>query len=256
MSGIATAAVVVGAVGAAVQSDAARRAAHTQADAANQANNTQLEMFNQQREDQAPWREAGGESINALLNGLGLGEGGTGQGPLNKPFSMSDFAVDPGYQFTQQQGELGLDRALAAQGRFGSGALLKDAMQFNQGLAGTQYQNAFDRYMQQQTSSFNRLASIAGLGQNSVTALGNQSAVVGGQMGQNIVGAGNANAAGTIGQGNALSSGMNGAFNNILMAQYMKNWNNPSTSYSAQNDSYMAVNPSQDPFGPDASLGG
>lgn len=221
------AALVTGAASSITSADAARRAAHTQADAARDANNTQLQMFEEQRADQAPWREAGGTAVNSLLTGLGLNEDGNGVGPLNKPFSMADFNVDPGYNFAREQGELGLDRALAAQGRFGSGALLKDSMEFNQGLAAQQYQNAFDRYMQQQTSSFNRLASIAGLGQNSVTALGNQSAQVGGQIGSNIVGAGNALASGIVGQSNAITSGLGNTFNNILLSQYMRNWNTP-----------------------------
>lgn len=128
---------------------------------------------------------------------------GLGYGALLRPFGMSDFQADPGYQFRQQEGEKGLQRARAASGGLGSGAFLKDAMRFNQGLATDEYGRSFDRYRLNQGDTFNRLASLAGIGQTATNQTSAAAGNFGSQIGSNIIGAGNARAAGQVGSANA-----------------------------------------------------
>jgi hypothetical protein len=55
--------------------DASRSAANTQADASKAGTAAQLQMFNTTNAQQAPYRQAGYNSLDALLRGLGIGGG-------------------------------------------------------------------------------------------------------------------------------------------------------------------------------------
>lgn len=61
----------------------------------------------------------------------------------------TDVQNDPGYQFTQAQGEQALNRSLGARGSLFSGAALKEAADYNQGLAARFYQDAYNRNQNQ-----------------------------------------------------------------------------------------------------------
>lgn len=91
-------------------------------------------------------------------------------GSLMKKFSMSDYQEDPGYQFRLSEGMKGLDRSAAARGGLQSGAALKAAANYSQNAASNEYGNAYNRYNQDQGNQFNRLASVAGLGQTANSA--------------------------------------------------------------------------------------
>jgi hypothetical protein len=81
-------------------------------------------------------------------------------------------------------------------------------MRFNQGLASQDYGAAFDRFNVGQTNTFNRLASIAGIGQIAANQTGAAASNFGSQIGSNIIGAGNATAAGQVGSANAINNGL------------------------------------------------
>src|SRR5437660_1539723 len=91
-------------VGAGASIYSANKAAGAQESAANQASSTQLQMYNQSRADQAPWRQAGGQALNALSQWYGLGGvGSAGMGDPNAPAANTPPApqgYDPssGYQ--------------------------------------------------------------------------------------------------------------------------------------------------------------
>lgn len=133
--------------------------------------------------------------------------GGTGlpTGYLSQTFGPDQFraGVDPGYQWRLQQGAQGVMNTAAAGSGSLSGPALKALMEYNQGAASQEYGAAFDRFQTQQGNIFQRLSSIAGLGQNAAAGVGNQAVATGGNIGANIVGAGNAAAAGQIGAANA-----------------------------------------------------
>lgn len=122
----------------------------------------------QQRMSQASGMGAGG---TAGAPGNGLLQTGMGAGDLMRRFGMADFQEDPGYAFRQQQGQQQIDRQAAARGGLISGAALKATQRFGQDLASQEYQNAYNRFNTDQTSRFNRLASLAGIGQTANNAL-------------------------------------------------------------------------------------
>lgn len=130
-------------------------------------------------------------------------------GELLKDFTLADFQADPGYQFRLSEGEKGINRAAAARGLFNSGPGYKNLLRFNQGLASDEFTNAFNRNRLSKTDKFNRLASIAGIGQTSTEQLGNQSSVLGQSLANNITGAGNARASGYVGGANAITGAIN-----------------------------------------------
>lgn len=61
---------------------------------------------------------------------------------------MEALMSDPGYQFQLQQGQQALDRSLASRGLGQSGAALKAAQQYGQGLANQTYNDYFNRQSQ------------------------------------------------------------------------------------------------------------
>jgi hypothetical protein len=77
-------------------------------------------------------------------------------------------------------------------------------------MASQEYQNAFNRFQINRGNQLNPLLSIAGLGQTSTGQAGQQGTNYANQAMGNITGAGNAQAAGQIGQANALTSGIAG----------------------------------------------
>lgn len=204
MSFLVTAAIVggVGAVGniagSVIQGNAANSAADKQAAAAAQANALQERMYNQTRSDQEPWRTAGAGALSQLQDPL-----------FQKSFTMADYQQDPGYDFRMQEGQKALERSAAAKGGLQSGGTLKALSRYGQDYASNEYQNAYNRFTNDQTQRFNRLSSIAGLGQNANAQLGAAGQNYAGQYGQNVTGAANAAGAADIAGANAWASGLN-----------------------------------------------
>jgi outer membrane lipoprotein SlyB len=103
-------------------------------------------------------------------------------------------------------------------------------MSFNQGLAASNYSSYFNQFQTQQNNIFNRLNSIATMGQNAAGNLG----TAGTQLGTGIAQA-QAGAAGSI------AGGIAGASNNIgqsiLLSNLMNN-NNGQNPYAPDNTSF------------------
>lgn len=202
---IAAAVVGSAAIGAAASSRAAGKASDAQEKASKRASDTELAMFEQNREDYAPWREAGVGALSQLTEGTQPG------GEYLRDFSMADFEQDPGYAFRREEGMRGIESSAAGRGGLLSGATLKALSKYGQGLASEEYGNAYNRYNADLDRRFNRLSGIAGTGQTAtrdVAQLGSQAAA---NIGQNQIGAGNARASGYVGQANAIG----GAINNV-----------------------------------------
>lgn len=142
-------------------------------------------------------------------------------GSLLKPFSMDDFHLDPGIQFQTQQGNQALMNSQAAKNGVLSGGALKDLIAYNQGMAGTGYQSAYDRYMANKQFTLSSLMGVAGLGQNAAANVGNNSATVSNGIANTITGAGNAQAAGIVGSANALSGAASGAGNAYFLSSLL-----------------------------------
>lgn len=120
--------------------------------------------------------QATGTAANARLSDL-LGTSGnvsaSDYGTLGKDFNPGDLTQDPGYQFQLQQGTQALDRQQAAKGGYFSGSALKAAQDYGQGLADTTYNNAYQRYLQQQQQQYGMLAGQSGAGQQAASSAAN-----------------------------------------------------------------------------------
>ena len=197
-------------------SQASKSAASTQANAAAQASDAQRAMFERQVELQEPFRQAGLKGQNRLLELLGLSEDKTAPGYgkyATAEFGMDKFTADPGYAFRMSEGMKALERSAAARGGLLSGATLKGTQRYGQDLASQEYQNAFNRYQAERAGTLNPYQALAGTAQTSANTLTNAAGNLGQQLGSNIIGAGNAQAAGQIGQANAIVGGLGQGIN-------------------------------------------
>jgi hypothetical protein len=111
-------------------------------------------------------------------------------GSLLKPFGIEDFQKDPGYDFRMNEGAKVLQSGAAARGGLFSGGAGKALERYGQDYASNEYGKASDRYVANQTNQFNRLASVAGVGQTAANQSGAATANFGAQAGSNIIGAG------------------------------------------------------------------
>lgn len=210
-AGIGAAGVIGGSI---LSANAAGHAADTQAGAARYAADLQNQQYQQTRQDQQPWRDAGNTALSQM-----------GNPDFQKTFSMQDFQQDPGYQFRMDQGMQALQRSAAARGGLMNGGTLKGLTDYSQNAASNEYQNAYNRFNTDNSTRFNRLASIAGLGQ---TANG-QTAAAGmnyaNQAGEAAMGGANAQGAAGIAGANAISGGLSGLGNTAMQYGIMSRFN-------------------------------
>lgn len=171
-----------------LQSRAAKKAASAQGTAESQAAQMNLDMFKQIRSDLAPYRETGGRALGALEDLFIPGEDGDAP-------DYSEFFKSPGYQFRFDEGLRGLDRSAAARGRLQSGGYGRELTRYGQGVASEEFNNYA-----------NRLAGLAGMGQNAAAQTGQLGLAATGAAGQHIANAGTARASGYVGQANALAA--------------------------------------------------
>lgn len=223
MSWIAAAIIGGSLIGGVVSSNASRSAANTQRDAANKATDTQLSMFNTINDQQKPWREAGQSSLADIMKGFGDG------GYFTHQFGAADLKSNlaPNYEFMRDQGIGATTNMANAMGGLG-GNSLKAVNDYAQNYASNAYQQAFQNYNAQRTDIFNRLASIAGLGQTAGSAASTGAPAFASGISNTITGAGNAIAAGTVGQANAVTGGINNAMGWYQLNRIM---NQPGASY-------------------------
>lgn len=125
----------------------------------------------------------------------------------------------PGFQFQSQWGTKTAQNALAAEGLGGStGPLAKAISDYNNGLAGTYYNNYFNQLMQ---------GVNVGLETNQMNA--GQATSVGYSGANSLTNAGNAAASGILGSAGALSNGLTGAAgsasNALLLNSLLNNGN-------------------------------
>lgn len=198
------------------------KAAGAQKDAAQMASDATLTAQREALEAQKPFLEGGYAATNKLLDLLGLSKNtaAEGFGSLNNQFSFKpeDLTQAPGYQFQLQQGQEALDRKAAAGGGFYSGAALKAAQGFGQNLAGTtfdnEYNRAFNAFQTNRANTLNPLQALAGQGQTAANNTGAIQQNTGNSLANLYTGLGNAQGAAAISGANSIG----GAINNGLAA--------------------------------------
>lgn len=145
---------------------------------------------------------------------------------LSRSFTEKDFWDDPvtklSYQFGLDEGRKGISRQASATGSLDSGKILKELTRFGTDYAGTKGNESFNRFNINQDKTFNRLASLAGVGQSAAQQTGAQAIATGQSIGNNIMGAGNARAASAIGMGNALTGAAGQGLNFWQQSQAMR----------------------------------
>ena len=152
-----------------LQANAANTASQQQATQATNALNQQKQMFGVAQNALNPYINAGSTALPTL------------QALLTPGTSADELAQMPGFKFQSDYGTMAAENALSAQGLGGStGPVAKAVSDYNNGLAGTYYNN-----------TINNLMGFAGLGANAGSALAG-------------------NAAGTLGSATALAGGING----------------------------------------------
>ena len=233
-------------VGSLISANAAKGAASTQANAANRAADISQQQWEATNAQQQPYRTTGYSALNYIA---GMGEGqspyydmqgnimGTTPGsgymfqkyPEYKPFTNADLNANlaPNYEFQLKQGQGATNAAYNASGGTVSGNAFKGMQDYTQNYAAGAYQNALNNYMLQQqqgynqftgqqTNQYNRLASMAGLGQTSLGQTTNAGVVNASNVGSQLVNAGTANASGQVGTANAITGGMSNLSNMYL----------------------------------------
>lgn len=157
-------------------------------------------------------------------------------GPFQAP-TLQQAEQMPGYQFQLQQGNQLLQQSAAAKGNLLTGGTAEALNQFGQGLAQTDYNNLynqaltgydtnFNAFQQNQANQYNRLASLAGVGQQTAGQLGTlgQNASNGitsnllgtaSAIGQQYNNAAAANASGIVGSANAWGGALGNSAGNL-----------------------------------------
>lgn len=162
-------------------------------------------------------------------------------GRFTEQFRPSDITLDPSYQFRVEQGLRALKASRAATGMLQTGQGLQDIVNYGQQAGAQEYQAAYDRFMRNQEVAYNRLASLAGVGQTATGAASQAGTMAGQQIGSNIMagqgaasnyltGGAAAQAAGAVGQANAITGALGGGLQNWMGLQYL---NRPSIGYTA-----------------------
>lgn len=182
----------------------ARKGAKAQSSAAENATQVEWDMYEQSRTDQMPWLNQGKTSLNQLAGLMAPGK------QLARSFGSADFRADPGYQFRLREGMRGVENSAAARGGLLSGNALKALANYSQQSASNEYMNAYNRFNNDQSNLYNRLAGLANTGQTTANSLGALGSNTAQSVGQNLMTAGQARASGYAGQANAV----NGMINN------------------------------------------
>jgi len=176
-----------------IGASAASSAANTQSQAARYAADLQHQQYEQTRSDLLPYNSAGQQATGQIQ----------AMNPFNFAPTQAQLESTPGYQFNLSQGLLANQNSASARGLGISGAALKGADTFAQGLAGNTYQQQFGNALQTYGTNLGRLQDLATRGENAGAQTGTIGAQLAGNAGQALIGGANASAAGQIGVANA-----------------------------------------------------
>lgn len=176
----------------------------------------------------------------------------TGDGDLLRKFTLEDFEADPvtklSMQFGLDEGNKALRRTLGASGMARSGAAVKALTKFNSDYAGSKAGESRNRFVQDQDLVFNRLSGVAGTGQTATQNTAALGANMATNVGQNIVGAGNARGAAAIAGGNAMTGALNSTANAIQTKYLIDGMRTPQPSFSAPSAPRFAMDNAYENF--------
>jgi hypothetical protein len=215
-------------------------AANAGASASNNAANMTQGRYDTTRGDLLPYTQAG-QSVLPNLTSLAT-SGPTGGGPnyldmasgmLPPQMTEAQLVTTPGYQFNLSQGLKAVQNSAAAKGLGVSGSAMKGAATFATGLADSTYQNQFANAQTRFSDAinlnttqqgnlqnqFNRLNSVATLGENAGAQTGSTGASLANTSSNALMQGGAYQAAGATGTANAAQSAIGNATSNYLLQQ-------------------------------------
>jgi hypothetical protein len=207
--------------------NAAGKASDAQVAASREAIAEQRRQFDIGQANLAPYRDVGTKGLYLLSDYLGLPTppgstvtpSGT-TGSLLKPFDF-DITKDPGYQFRLGEGTKAIENSGAARGMQLSGATMKELLRYGSDYASGEFNAAFNRDLATKNQNYSALTGAAGIGigaTNTGVQAGQQTAA---GIANTMTGIGNAQAAGAIGQANAIQGGVNNISQAYLLKQIM-----------------------------------
>lgn len=188
--------------GAKAQVEAGDRAALLEKESADKQLELQRQIWEKQQADQKPYLEQGTYGINTL-------------GALMRPGADTSAILknDPSYQFRLKQGQQALDRSSAARGMGYSGAQMKAAQDFGQGMASQEFNNYYNRLAGLAQGGQQAANTLGGMGSNYANSAGNTFANLSNAQ-SNILGQqANARASGYAAKANAITGGLNSLTN-------------------------------------------
>ena len=192
VAGVATVA------GSVISANAADKAARTQADSAEAANQTALQEQQNAQQFLQPYQGAG-QSVLPQLQAILSGDS----------TALNNL---PGYQFALSQGQQAITNSSAG-GSLGGNTLA--ALQNNAIGTANQYVG----------QDVNMLQNFANMGANAAGGQASGALQTGQTIGQNLIGAGNAMAAGQVGVANAITGGINSGLNAYQQNQILQGLN-------------------------------
>ena len=215
-AGIGAAAVSAG-VGAVASSSAASKEAGATKSAAAAANNAQTANLQQTTMLNAPAVAVGNNALTDIADASGS------NGLAGQAYASSLFQTDPGYQFDLTQGEKAVDNGAAARGLVTSGANIKGETDYAEGVADNAY-----------SSWYNRLSSLANLGQNAIASDANAGAGAANNISQTDTSAASAENSTTTAGTNALTGALNGFLNNATVQNALTTYASPTKTTMPQ----------------------
>ena len=183
---------------------ASKKAAEAQEEALSKGQASMERMFEKSMETQKPWLEAGARGLSQLESGIESGRFDVSPGQFQADEFQFDFEADPGYQWRLSEGMKALEGSAAARGGLFSTQTGDRIQDYAQGLAAQEYGDAyrrargeyesdrgfdygsfmdeFNRERATKTDKYNRLASLAGVGQTTAGNVASQQMAQGGNL--------------------------------------------------------------------------
>ncbi len=200
-----------------------------------------------------PYLNAGQGATTTLASllgvpGQGLLENWTGK--FTAP-TAAEAEATPGYQFQLKAGEDAIQNSAAAQGSLLTGRTLADLNNYAQGTASTNYQNTFQNALTQYNSAYNtflnnqnnqysRLMGLSGEGLQATQGAGQFMEGMGSDIASLIAGKGAAQAAGKNAIGQGISGGLSDLGSTMMLSKLQ---GGGSTSDAMQVNPFSGANP-------------
>lgn len=125
----------------------------------------------------------------------------------------NDDATQLGLEYGRLEGRKAIDRMASASGGFQNGKTARALERFGQDYMSTKFDQGFNRDQSKKSSTYNMLAGISGTGQTAAAQVNAAGQNMANNVSSNIIGAGNARAASSIGQANAINGAISNGFN-------------------------------------------